>query len=256
MTTNDEQNDDDGPGYKTASSIDPHSLERALCNLTLLGDDPYLRMQAFNLAIVDPFLTNLEYQVLQKLVAEDRTPTPEAAFLSAQSQMWIFAAYELLRTWRQRCRDMIKWADSGGLSQKLEALRKDQGFPHVGKQFRANQVESVINEPARLDAIKRDLRRTHIPFTRIEAIRVSLAKHEVRRKESSVALRPGYCRINHWSGSLDYEIENGQYSLGYISRRDIADEIRALLPNDYVPSDEDISSFDEFMRGPSQPSDA
>jgi len=49
---------------------------------------------------------------------------------------------------------------------------------------------------------------------------------------------------------LDYEIENGIYSMGTINRRDIADEIRALLAIDYVPNDDDIASFDEFMRGP------
>ena len=38
-------------------------------------------------------------EVLQKLLQEERTP-PETMFLSAQSQMWIFAAYELMRTWR------------------------------------------------------------------------------------------------------------------------------------------------------------
>lgn len=72
----------------------------------------------------------------------------------------------------------------------------------------------------------------------------------MRKKDNSVALRPGYGRINSWCGALDYEIENGIYSMGTINRRDIADEIRALLADDYVPSDDDIASFDEFMRGP------
>ena len=246
----DYEDHDEGPRYLSASAIDTNALRQALCNLNLLGDDPYLRMQAFNLAIVDPFLTDLEYQVLQKLVDEERTPLPEAAFLSAQSQMWIFAAYELLRTWQQRCRDMIKWAESGGLNQKLTALERDQGYQHFGKLYRAAQIKAVIADPDRMKAIRRDLKRTRIPFTRIETIRISLAKHEVRKKDNSVALRPGYGRINSWCGALDYEIENGIYSMGTINRRDIADEIRALLADDYVPSDDDIASFDEFMRGP------
>lgn len=87
-------------------------------------------------------------------------------------------------------------------------------------------------------------------FVRLEGIRISLAKHEVRKKKGSVALHPGYGRINRWCGALDYEIENGRYSIGDINRRDIADEIRMLASNGYVPSDEDIASFDEFMRGP------
>lgn len=242
---------DDGPRYKRASEIDPSALREALCKLHLLGDDVFLRMQAFNLAIVDQFLTDLEYQVLKKLIQEEGTPVAEAAFLSAQSQMWIFAAYELLRTWRERAREMIKWAESGGLRQKLAVYEKDDGYMHFGRQYRAGQIKAVLADPDKVDAIRRDLKRTHMLFARLEAIRVSLAKHEVRKKKGSVALRPGYGRINKWCGSLDYELENGRYSLGEINRRDIADEIRMLFGNDYVPSDEDIASFDAFMRGPS-----
>ena len=239
----------DRPRYKRASDIDPSALHEAICKLHLLGDDVYLRMQAFNLAIVDQFLTDLEYQVLKKQFDEERTPVADAAFLSAQSQMWIFAAYELLRTWRQRAREMIKWADSGGLEQKLAVYEKAEGYMHLGRHYRADQIRAVLADPDKLDAIRRDLKRTHIVFARLEAIRVSLAKHEVRKKKGSVALRPGYGRINRWCGSLDYELENGRYSMGEINRRDIADEIRMLVADDYVPSDEDIASFDTFMRG-------
>ena len=242
--------EDDTPVYLPPSEIDPSGLHTALCSLRLLGDDPFLRMQAFNLSIVDQFLTNLEYQVLNKLIDEESTPVPEASFLSAQSQMWIFATYELLRTWRQRTREMVKWAESGGLEQKLAVLEKDEGYMHFGRQYRASQIRAVLDDPSRIDAIKLDLKRTHILFTRLEAIRISLAKHEVRRKKGSVALRPGYGRINQWCGALDYEIENGRYSLGNINRRDIADEIRLVATDDSIPSDEAIKSFDTFMHGP------
>lgn len=93
---------DDQPRYQPASAIDQSALRGALCKLHLIGDDPFLRMQAFNLAIVDQWLTGLEYQVLQKLVDEERTPLPEAAFLSAQSQMWIFAAIKAIRSKQSR----------------------------------------------------------------------------------------------------------------------------------------------------------
>ena len=253
----DENNDyeayDDQPRYQAPSAIDPSALRQALCKLNLFGDDPFLSMQAFNLAIVDQFLMDLEDQLLKKLVDEERTPLPEAAFLSAQSQMWIFAAYELMRTWRQRARDMIKWAESGGLEQKLAALEKEEAYQHFGRQYRAGQIRAVLTDPDRVNAIQRDLKRTHMLFARLEAIRISLAKHEVRKKKHSVALRPGYGWINSWCGALDYEIENGHYSMGNINRRDIADEIRLLLADDYVPSDEDIASFEQFMRGPAEP---
>lgn len=242
----------DQPRYAALADIDQSALRKALGKLHLLGDDPYLRMQAFNLAVVDPFVTELEYQVLRKLIDEERTPIPEASFLSAQSQMWIFAAYELMRTWRQRANDMIKWHDNGGLELKLASFEKEEGYQHFGRQFRAAQVRAVLAEPQRIEALRQDLRRTHMLFVRLEAIRITLAKHEVWQKERSVALRPGYGRINTWCGSLDYELENGRYSMGTINRRDIADGIRFLLADEAIPTDEEIASFNEFMRGPAE----
>ena len=231
------------------SSIDSSSLRTALCNLSLFGNDPFLSMQAFNLAIIDQWLTEFEHELLQISEREERTPVSDVVFLSAQSQMWIFAAYELLRTWRQRARDIIKWAESGGLAQKLVALKKNVGPPHFGREYRSLQIQAVIDNPDSLKTIKRDLKRTCLLFIRLEATRVALAKHEVWKKNNLVALRPGQGRINPWCGSIDYELENDAYSLGMINRRDIADSIRALADNN-VPSDEDIAAFKEFMRGP------
>lgn len=39
--------------------------------------------------------------------------------------------------------------------------------------------------------------------------------------------------------------------MGYVNRRDIADEMRAI-PDLEVPTDENLASFDEFMKGPSR----
>ena len=71
----------------------------------------------------------VEHHTLQEYIQTDRTP-PEAMFLNAQSQMWIFAAYELLRTWRARAKDIIKWAENRGLEMKAKSLEEDQGFRH------------------------------------------------------------------------------------------------------------------------------
>ena len=85
----------------------------------------------------------------------------------------------------------------------------------------------------------------------MEAIRIALAKHEIKGQKNSVTLMPGYARINKWCGSLDFELENGVYSIGYISRRDIADNIRSLRTDSALPTDEIIQEFDAFMRGQS-----
>ena len=60
-----------------------------------------------------------------------------------------------------------------------------------------------------------------------------------------------YGRIDQSCGSLDSEPENGFYSMWYISRRDIANEIRVLTTGSTTPTDEMIHEFDSFLRGPS-----
>ncbi|MGB3318288.1 MAG: hypothetical protein WBF65_02455 [Sphingopyxis granuli] len=239
---------DDGPRYGDVSELGGMEIPAALKGLTLFRD-PYLSMQAFNLAIVDGFLNGLEQQVLRRLIDEERTPIDDSMFLNAQSQMWIFAAYEVMRTWRQRAKDLIKWHANGGLQLKLATLKEDKGFHHPGNASRAAMLRDVIADPGLVDRLRDDLKRTHVLFTRMEYLRVSLAKHEVSGKAKMLAIAPGYGRINSWCGALDYELNSGQYILGYINRRDIADSLRAI-PSLPVPSDEELKSFDAFMKGP------
>lgn len=235
--------------YEAAENIDPAALAVALRGLTLFGDDPYLSMQATNLGIVDGFLTQLEMQLMRLRMEQEGTPFAEAAFLSAQSQMWIFAAYEALRTWRQRAKDVIKLAENGGLGHKIAALEADQGFTHHARLIRADQLRRVQGNPKLTDTLRQDLKRIHMPFARMEALRISLAKHEEGGRRNSIAYAPGYGRINLWCGAIDYELTVGRAILGTISHRDIANDIRAIatIP---PPTDEDIASFDEFMKGP------
>jgi hypothetical protein len=92
--------------------FDPGALMHALRDLVLLGDDPYLSMQVTNIGVIDNWLTELERSLMQEYAQGEGTPLASAVFLSAQSQMWMFAVYELLRTWRERAKDAIKLADS------------------------------------------------------------------------------------------------------------------------------------------------
>ena len=86
-----------------------HDDELVAVRLHLLGDDPYLRMQAYNLSIVDQFIMQIESELLRSWFQEEQRSPADGMFVSAQSQMWIFAAYELLRTWRERSKDVIKF---------------------------------------------------------------------------------------------------------------------------------------------------
>ena len=112
------------------------------------------------------------------------------------------------------------------------------------------QIKKVMADPSIIERIRDDLKRTHMLFAKITAVHVSIAKHEVEGQKDSVALWPGYGRINQWCGSLDYELENGAYCMGYMSCCDIAEGIRALLSHEKPPTDEVIAEFDAYMRGP------
>lgn len=246
----DDETGDDADGgelsYRNPDSIEPNELPQALKSLYLLGDDLYLRLQVTNIGIVDQFVMDLEYHVLRRSIAEERTPGEDAAFLNAQSQMWIFATYELLRTWKQRAKEVLTLARSGKLEARLADLEADQGYIHLGRQMRASQLRAVLERPSLLVRIEDDLRRAHMPFRRLEFIRMSLAKHEVAKQKHSIASAPGYGRINFECGSLDYQMEKGQLILGNISRRDIADELRAMTKGK-PPTVAELREFDDFM---------
>ncbi|TPA31617.1 hypothetical protein DIJ61_04445 [Burkholderia pseudomallei] len=240
---------DDGPRYADPETIHSMALYQSLSNLVFFSDDMYLRSQAQNLNLVDQFLMPLEYKVLRELFETDSTPA-STYFLLAQSQMWIFAAYELLRTWRQRASEIVKWHANGGLEHKLSALKeRDKTGSHFGLRIRIENIERVLNDDAIVAELNRQLRHTYIAFTRLEWVRVSLAKHEVSGSPKQAALMPGYGRINNWCGSLDFELENGKYSMGYISRRDVADSIRQLNFTADPPDDEHLELFDAYMSG-------
>lgn len=234
------------PSYRSPETIAPHELMQALSSLHLLGDDLYLRLQVTNIGIVDQSIMDLEYGVLRRLIDEDRTPIDDATFLNAQSQMWIFATYELLRTWKQRAKEVLALARSAKLAARVADLEVVQGYTNLGRQMRALQLRAVLDSPTLLTNIEDDLRRVHVPFRRIEFIRMSLAKHEVSKQKHSIAFAPGYGRINMWCGSLDYQMEKGQVVLGNISRRDIADELRAMSKGE-PPTEAAIRRFDALM---------
>lgn len=235
--------------YVPLEQLDFSAIFSGLCTLALLQDDMFLCAQTYNLQIVDEWTTRLEYQVLSSQFEQERTPA-EAHFLNAQSQMWIMAAYEVLRTWRQLAAYIEKLAKEGALQKEIDALRKDEGYFHPGKEARVAVLQSALKDPQIVERIVRNRKRLHVAFRRIEAIRINLAKNEERGKKNSIAHMPGYGRINTWCGSLDYELSSGRYILGTISRRDIADSLRALAENTDPPDDETLATFDQFMREP------
>lgn len=231
---------------RSTDEIEGHEFVDGLCSLTLF-DDTYLRMQGHNLAIVDQFIMQLEDHVRHRMMEEDRTPIDDAMFLNAQTQMWIFALYEILRTWKQHAQNILKWHPNKMIPEMIARLRSPEGtFRHFGRERRADQLEAVLANPSIIQNLNDDVRRLHIPFAQIDMLRVTLAKHENKGKRNSVAMAPGYARIDRLTGSLQYELGADRVILGYLSRREIADSIRSL-PDATIPDAGTLASFDAFM---------
>ena len=192
----------------------------------ILFDDVFLNMQAMNISVIDKFITEYEYSLLDEYLKTDRTPINTAMFVSAQSQMWIFAIYELLRTWRARIKKLCAWNENGGVEQMIKNLEKDElNFVALSKK---RQLELLKNDPDFYLKLKKDLSRTNDLFTMIEAMRINLAKHEVHNKDKHSPRTVGYGRINNFCGALDFDIAHENGSFEYLNRRDISDAIRNI----------------------------
>lgn len=200
-----------------------------------LFEDLYLRMQAQNIALVDSFLSELETQLLEELLRSERTPIPETMFASALSQMWVFAVYELLRTWRQRIREILEFGDA--VQQVTPRQRRrlvEQRISEVkgssigiGVSVRREQFKRVATKRY-YERLKRAETRVMPIFRRIEALRVTLAKHEVPKTKGFATFAPGYGRIHPLTSAISWQIELRDGTLDGLSRREIADDLRRL----------------------------
>lgn len=241
--------DHDEPMSREADEIEAHEIDRALRALKLLGDDPYLGMQATNVALVDGFLMQMESDARAYRSADEGIDIGHAMLLNALSQQWLFAVYELLRTWRERANDVLKWKTNGGLELKAAALEA-KGKPsdlNLGRDAFARMLRRIIADPTISKEIEDDLARTHVLFRQLEFLRVALAKHEVSGRPKMFARAPGYARIDMWTGSMSYELSNDFAIFGEVTRRSFADGIRALATDRIVPTKESLASYDAFM---------
>ena len=203
------------------------TLTDGLRTLPLVADDIYLQMQAFNLGVVDSILTDWERELLIEYHAlETRLPSM-AVVVSAVAQLWVFGLYELLRTWRQRVREVLEFTDS------LDGLAHDERTRQITKRKteirqravdpeHPNPAHSMAYERAEQDVgfcreLRQVLDRSEAPFRDLEAVRVHLAKHEIPRKAAGRATypsMPGYGRIDQASGSICWHVELGEYHIG------------------------------------------
>lgn len=220
----------------------PTRINEALRDLPLM-DQLFMGMQAMNVDLVDAFLEEQEGDMLLEYMKAGRTPTPTAVFVSALSQMWVFAAYELLRTWRARVQEILRWdkelqsLDAGNrvaavAEKRMEIERRASETRDAEARW---QVFERVEDPQFVAALRLAINRTELAFRSVEAVRMTLAKHEVPRRSGVFAGAPGYGRIDQLNGSLYWQIELGGDEVAIVSRRDLADSLRALAhPNERI----------------------
>lgn len=193
-----------------------------------LFDDIFLLMQAQDIAVLDPFLTQQEYALLEELLDIERTPTESAMFVSALSRMWIFSLYEVLRTWRQRIRILLDSKSKGTLQRFIDRAEKDSG--NTAAYIQAEQAVRVREDVEFANLLEEHKAALEQVYRCTETLRICLAKQEKKgdREMKSIPRRSGYGRINPHCGAIDFEVLERDGSIDYVNRRVLAEMLRAV----------------------------
>jgi hypothetical protein len=236
---NDLRDDDDEAPYDHEAELEP-DITQIFARLPGFEEDVYLRMQATNLHLVDGYIRELERSLLREYFEIERTPVPAAMFVSALSQLWVLGLYELLRTWRQRVRNVLKFSqrivdDRSSAEAVKEQVRKDfvrsRTYPQEIAAFAFAVYERVQEDPRYAERLRAAFDASELLFRRIEALRMMLAKHELPGQKGVAAMAPGYGRIDMTNGSIYWQVELSDYEVDVVSRRAIAQGLAALAEN-------------------------
>lgn len=197
-----------------------------------LTDDLWLGMQARNIAIVDlSVIREVEAKALAAYMEDEKTPIEILLTLSALSQMWIFSLFEFLRTWRQRAQELIEIADAYTvlptgdqapfLAKAVSKAEEKERLIRVAVSFYAEHV-AKISDPKFVKDLRGYLNVSEKLFRSAEAIRVTLAKHEVPKGRGLVAEAPGYGRMSYRDGSIYWFVKLKDGSQIQVDRRELS----------------------------------
>jgi hypothetical protein len=186
-------------------------------------------MQVRNIALVDlTFLRPMEEEALDAYMERERTPVDILIPLSALSQMWIFSLYEFLRTWRQRADYLLRLAEgyeatlpdkrAEFIAEATQKLSDKRRLLRIGPEMYAKHLEQFA-DPTYVAAVRNYRETTDWVFREAEALRVTLAKHEVPKTPGLFAEAPGYGRMNYRDGSMYWFINLKDESTMKIDRR-------------------------------------
>jgi hypothetical protein len=218
------------------------SMDDLLWKLPLF-DDVYYSMQGQNVMLVDVYLRDVETDVRNEYYKLERTPVQSMMFLSAISQMWIFSVYELLRAWRQAVREIKKEAALVG----PVAAEEPGDLSQLATASRRSSIERARTDPAFIEELDRAKDQVDQVFRRIEALRMNLAKHEIKGRKQ-LAIGPGYARLDESTGSLIWMVDLGDNNCDMFNRRDFADELRVAVIGHVLPED-DAEDYEETKPG-------
>lgn len=113
--------------------------------------------------------------------------------------------------------------------QEIERRASEAGDADVRWQVFGAENPQFVAE------LQSALNRTELAFRDVEAVRMTLAKHELPRQDRVFAGAPGYGRIDMSNGSIYWQIELGRNEVTMLSRRGLAAALRAVaLPNDRI----------------------
>ena len=211
--------------YAAPSEIDFSILTMRWRDLALWEDDLFLGMQGMNIGIADAVITPWEYNLLKEYIEIERTPVDSAMTLSAFSQMWLFAVYEVMRVWRDRIYNYRKWHQTGGLSQVIANLDcQDELNPLKG--IKKRQMERYRDEEDFRKRGDNDWAAFEPVYRMVELLRMNLAKHAAPGKDAVIPRAPGYGRINMFCGAMNFEVVDRDGNFYFLNRRDVADALR------------------------------
>jgi hypothetical protein len=185
---------DDQPRYRDVGEIGTSDLYDALMGLAGFAENPYLAMQASQLCLVDNSLNALEEEVMRHQF-DDEPPRGKIALLGALSPMWIYAAYELQRTWRQRCEEVIKLAENSGIDLKAAHLERDLGYRHYDRELRAQQLRDAQERPELIEQMRLDPAADgdRLHHARVHPGGARQARGEQEGKQEADRVRTGPC---------------------------------------------------------------
>jgi hypothetical protein len=220
-----------------------------------LCDDLWLGMQAQNVAVVDmTIMRRIEHDALEEYFNDDRISMPTLQVLSALSQMWIFSFYEFLRTWRQRARTLTGFADKlaalktdkereAYLNEITDGVKQNARFVKIAPVFYLDHVARVA-DAAFINSIRDYRDATDELFRDVEAIRMSLAKHEIAgtNKEKLIAEAPGYGRVSYFTGSMYWQIVLTDNTVTVVERRRLANKFLNLNEEDDIEADATVET--------------